>query len=166
MKKILAPSPKLALYQKDDGHRLLVANTPFSQGSLLHKFGAREYVSGPTYFSVQIGPDLHIHLAPEFLQYINHSCNPNIHFDVAGGRLVCLRDIAENEEITFFYPSMEWALLLPFACHCGFPDCIGRVEGAAHLDKTILARYRFADHILQQLGLSETRKEGENKNQG
>lgn len=153
MKKILAPAPKLAVYQKDDGHRLVVATAPFAQGSLLHEFGVREFVPGPTYFSVQIGPDQHIHLAPEFLQYINHGCNPNIYFDVAGRQLVCLKDIAANEEITFFYPSMEWALLLPFECHCGSSDCIGRVQGAAHLDKTALSKHRFAEHILQKLSL-------------
>lgn len=151
MNKILDAAPGLAIYQKEDGHRLLVATVPFAQGALLHAFGVHENLPGPTYFSVQIGTNEHIHLAPEYLKYINHSCEPNIQIDVAGRRLVCLRNIAANEEITFFYPSMEWALLLPFECHCGSSECIGLVQGAAYLDKPMLSRHRFAEHILRQL---------------
>jgi hypothetical protein len=65
---------------------------------------AREYVARPTYLSVQVADDRHIHLAPEFLQYINHSCEPNTFFDTKNGKVVALRDITPNEEITFFYP--------------------------------------------------------------
>ena len=34
-------------------------------------------------------------------------------------RLTALRPISEGDELTFFYPSTEWAMAEPFECGCG-----------------------------------------------
>jgi len=105
----------------------------------------------PTYLTVQINADSHILLYPEELQYINHSCDPNVYFDLERMAIICLRDIAAGEEITFFYPSTEWIMIQPFACHCGAAACRGLVQGAAHMDPAVLRQYRLNKHILAKL---------------
>ena len=152
VKRILNVTENLALfYNPANGHHSLRALTQLPLNSVLHTFGAREYVARPTYLSVQVADDRHIHLAPEFLQYINHSCEPNTFFDTQKGEVVAVRDIAANEEISFFYPSTEWSMTQPFTCFCGTRSCLGQIQGASYLNKQALAKYRFAEHIQQRL---------------
>lgn len=151
-KRILAVTENLGLfYHPANGHHSLKALKRLPLDSVLHTFSAREYVARPTYLSVQVAHDKHIHLAPEFLQYINHSCEPNTFFDTQKGEVVAVREIAPNEEITFFYPSTEWSMTQPFTCFCGARSCLGQIRGALHLHKRALARYRFAAHIQERL---------------
>ena len=107
--KILDVTETLAIFfNESTGHRSIRALKHFSIDSILHVFSAREHVQNPTYLSVQIDEDKHILLFPEFLQYINHSCEPNTFFDTKKGEIIAIKDINENEEVTFFYPSTEW----------------------------------------------------------
>lgn len=148
VKRILNLTETLGLfYDPANGHHAIRALTHLPLNSVLHRFSAREYVARPTYLSVQVADDRHIHLAPEFLQYINHSCEPNTFFDTKNGEVVALRNIMPNEEITFFYPSTEWSMTQPFACFCGTASCLGQIQGAFHLPKQTLTKYRFAEHI-------------------
>lgn len=152
VKRILNVTENLGLFfNSANGHHSLRALNQLPQSAALHTFGPREYVARPTYLSVQVADDRHILLAPEFLQYINHSCEPNTFFDTTNGKVVALRDIAANEEITFFYPSTEWCMTQPFACFCGAANCLGQIQGAVHLPKPALAKYRFAEHIHRNL---------------
>lgn len=152
VKRILNVTESLGLfYNAANGHHSLRALQQVPLNSVLHTFGAREFVQRPTYLSVQVADDKHILLAPEFLQYINHSCEPNTFFDTKTGQVVALRSIAPNEEITFFYPSTEWSMTQPFTCFCGAANCLGQIQGAAHLSKKALAKYRFAEHIQRRL---------------
>ena len=152
VKRILNVTENLGLfYNSANGHHSLRALKHLPLNSVLHTFSAREYVERPTYLSVQVADDRHIHLAPEFLQYINHSCEPNTFFDTKNGEVVALRDITPNEEISFFYPSTEWSMTQPFACFCGTNSCLGQIQGAVHLPKQTLTKYRFAGHIQLQL---------------
>ncbi len=151
-KRIVDVSENLTLFfTPANGNHSIRSSRQLSQNSVLHTFGAREFVERPTYLSVQVDDDKHILLAPEFLQYINHSCAPNTFFDTAKGEVVALRNIAPNEEITFFYPSTEWSMTQPFTCFCGTANCLGQIQGAAHLSKKALAKYRFAEHIQRRL---------------
>ncbi len=63
---------------------------------------------------------------PEPADYVNHSCAPN-----AGLRgqvaLVALRDIAAGEEVCYDYATSEGGACPEFECHCGAPQCRGRV---------------------------------------
>ena len=114
-------------------------------------FFAKEILSEPNYLTVQIGDNKHISLQPEFLQYTNHSCAPNAFFDTTAMQLVCVKKIKKGDEITFFYPSSEWAMEQPFTCHCGAPDCLGTIQGAAYLPTEILGKYQLTDFIHQQI---------------
>jgi len=150
--KISDVTKNLALYLDPlSGQKHLQASTWHAEDSLLHTFSARERLTQPTYLTVQIDHYQHIHLAPVFLQYINHSCEPNVYFDVSKHEVRCLRDIEAGEEITFFYPSTEWSMDQAFECTCNKPSCLGIINGATHLDKSVIKNYKLADHIMEKL---------------
>lgn len=126
-------------------------NQAFEPGDVISVLGAASIVATPNYLTVQIGENRHIHLDPEYLKNINHSCDPNVFFDTAAMEVVALQDIAPGEELRFFYPSSEWKMDQPFACHCGFEKCLGEIKGAAETDREVLARYRLTDFIRGRL---------------
>src|SRR5690606_4403526 len=104
-------------------------------GEVIADFSAGTISAEPTYLTVQVGVRKHITLQPEFLQYINHSCEPNVFFDTTSMQLVALKPVEPGEEMTFFYPSTEWKMTQTFNCFCGSPACIGNIRGAAYLSK-------------------------------
>ncbi|WP_287521727.1 SET domain-containing protein-lysine N-methyltransferase [Okeania sp. SIO2C2] len=92
-------------------------------------------------------------LDPEFLQYINHSCNPNVFFDTQKKVVIALRNIEIGEEFTFFYPSTEWSMDRGFNCICQSENCLGYIQGSAHLPLNVLKKYKLSDYIRQKLGV-------------
>ena len=123
------------------------ATAPFSKGDIIIDFGSSKIVTTPNYLTVQIGEDKHIHLSPEYLQFTNHSCEPNVLFNTTTMQLECLTDIAIGDELTFFYPATEWKISQTFNCHCGKPTCVGLVQGAAELPTEVLKKYKLSDFI-------------------
>lgn len=130
--------------------KCLTATKAILAGEIISKFHAGITQSYATYLTVQTGVDKHITLNPEFLQYINHSCAPNVFFDTDAMELVCLRNIQPGEELTFFYPSTEWEMSQSFLCNCGNKDCLQLINGASHLSAETLSKYRLTDFIKQQ----------------
>lgn len=131
---------------------------PYQPGEVIADFSAGTISAEPTYLTVQVGVGKHITLQPEFLQYINHSCDPNVFFDTTSMQLVALRELDKGEEMTFFYPSTEWEMTQSFNCYCGSPVCIGEIRGAAFLSKESQEKYRLTDFIQQQLAKRAARK--------
>jgi hypothetical protein len=101
----------------------------------------------PNYLTVQIGINQHILMSPEYLQFTNHSCNPNLLYNTTTMELECLRDISIGDEFAFFYPATEWKMSQKFECHCGEVDCIGLVQGAADTPIEILNQYKLTNFI-------------------
>ena len=130
----------------------------FRSGEVIAGFSAGTIAAEPTYLTVQIDAGKHITLQPEFLQYINHSCAPNVFFNTTTMQLVALKDIGENEEMTFFYPSTEWKMTQSFRCYCGSSGCLGEIKGAAFLPKHVWKQYQLTDFIQQQLTKRSARK--------
>ncbi|MEO7924366.1 MAG: SET domain-containing protein-lysine N-methyltransferase [Chitinophagaceae bacterium] len=130
----------------------------YRPGEAIADFSAGTISAEPTYLTVQVGIARHITLQPEFLQYINHSCNPNVFFDTSSMRLVALKELRPEDELTFFYPSTEWKMEQPFNCYCGYPGCLGQIKGAAYLSKNAREKYRLTDFIQQQLAKRPARK--------
>ncbi len=128
-------------------HRALFARTRIVADEAIIGFAASEVRTEPDRYTVQIDRDSHIVLDPVFLQYINHHCNPNVMFDCRTMELRALRAIEPGDELTFFYPSTEWSMDEPFACHCGSPLCLGQIRGAAFLSREVLAEYDLNPHI-------------------
>jgi hypothetical protein len=139
------------LKDTETGHQYLHSTQTFKPGGIISHFSAAGVFTEPSYLTVQTGDDTHITLLPEFLQYINHSCRPNMFFDTTNMQLLCLRKIVPGDQFTFFYPSTEWKMAQPFECRCGTADCIGQITGASQMDKAILSRYRLTDYILSKL---------------
>jgi hypothetical protein len=132
------------------GHKGVRALIAFGRGDIISPFdGSR--VEGASRYSVQTGASEHILLIPELLQYINHSCNPNVIFDTTHMVLRALRDIEADEEICYFYPATEWSMAEPFPCQCGDEICLGQIQGAKYLPAEVLDRYEFNTHIQAQL---------------
>src|ERR1700739_2845416 len=97
-----------------NNQKSLHALQSFKAGDVISRFHAGTLSTVATYLTVQVGENRHITLQPEFLQYINHSCEPNVFFNTTTMQVVCLRDINVGEELTFFYPSTEWDMVQPF----------------------------------------------------
>lgn len=76
---------------------------------------------------------------------MNHSCAPTVEIEVRTSnpqdgypdgisgevRVAHNRDLEVGDELTFFYPSTEWASASPFKCLCGAGEgrCIGMQRG-------------------------------------
>lgn len=143
--------------QVSNNQQCLFSTRAFELGETIASFESGSISATPNYLTVQVGTNKHIMLQPSFLQYINHSCEPNCFFDTSTMKLKALRAIKTGEEFCFFYPSTEWDMQQPFTCFCGTPSCIGTIKGAAHLNRDQVAHYRFTDYILQRLA-KKTRK--------
>lgn len=123
------------------GYKALVSRKYFDTGDLISLFSGGKILETPNYLTVQIDESRHISLNPEFLQYINHSCDPNVFFDTEKMQLIALKPIKFGEQFSFFYPSTEWEMDRPFDCHCGAQDCMGKIKGAKHIEKKLLFSY-------------------------
>ncbi len=132
----------------------------FDAGDLICEFNAEKTLATPTYLTVQTGVDKHITLSPDFLQYVNHSCDPNVFFDTASMHFIALKKIEPGDEFTFFYPSTEWQMAQPFHCYCGTAACLQTIQGADFLTAEQASRYRLTGFIQEQLQKKAARHEG------
>lgn len=139
------------LLNNSSNQKSLHATVSFASGDIICDFGAGITQSYATYLTVQTGADRHITLMPEFLQYINHSCEPNVFFNTATMQLVCIAPLQPGDEFAFFYPSTEWEMAQPFVCNCGSNECLQLINGASHLSVETLAKYRLTDFIKSQV---------------
>ena len=129
------------------GHRSLFSLRSFEPGECIHEFSAKATHSTPNYLTVQLAENKHIELYPEYLECINHSCDPNCMFDTTRMELVALQHIEPGDEFVFFYPSAEWDMDQPFQCHCGRLHCLGMIGGARYLSRESVNKYEFTDFI-------------------
>ncbi|MEI9943828.1 MAG: SET domain-containing protein-lysine N-methyltransferase [Chitinophagaceae bacterium] len=135
----------------NNDQKAFFAQQSYTPGDVITNFSAGRILSEPTYLTVQVGIDKHIMLQPEHLQYINHSCDPNVFFDTYTMQVRALKPINEGDEMTFFYPSTEWDMSQPFKCLCGCSNCLGEIKGAAHIRPDIIRNYTLTRFIQQQL---------------
>jgi hypothetical protein len=129
----------------------LHATVEFKYGQVISHFAPKDVLNRPNYLTVQMSDHQHIMLNPEFLQYINHSCNPNVFFDTTKMVVMALRQIEIGEELTFFYPSTEWSMAQGFDCGCQSETCLKYIQGAAHLSPNTLKKYKLSSLIEQKL---------------
>lgn len=132
----------------------LHAITEILPGDVISPIRVKEWVEKPSYLSVQIKDDQHILLDPFFLQYINHSCDPNVFFDTENMVVTCIKKINPKEAMTFFYPSTEWLMTQSFDCLCGSEKCLNKIQGAKYLSPNLLQQYDLSKHIEKRLQLS------------
>jgi len=118
-------------------------------GALLAKITTATEVPVPAYSSVQT-PAGHIELNSDLI-YVNHSCSPNLVFDMTKMevRVGEDRNLEKGDLLTFFYPSSEWDMSQPFDCLCRSENCLGVIDGAKHLDDrgVDLSKYWLNPHV-------------------
>ncbi|MEM9218729.1 MAG: SET domain-containing protein-lysine N-methyltransferase [Cyanobacteria bacterium P01_F01_bin.150] len=131
----------------EGGYLTLIAQKQYSAGDIFSAFLLADVAPKPSYHSVQIDERSHSTLYPTALQYIKHSCDPNVFIDIHQSYIVCLKPIQIDEPITVFYPSTEWDMSDGFTCLCESHDCLGTVRGAKFIDSAILNRHRLSRHI-------------------
>ena len=134
------------------GEKSLVSLSGFKMGDVLTVFFAGNTFNVPNYLTIQIDKNTHISLSPEFLQFTNHSCNPNVFFDTNSMQLIALKEIRANDQLCFFYPSTELDMAQPFTCNCGSNNCLNTIRGALHVPKDLLLQYKLTDFIQGEIG--------------
>jgi hypothetical protein len=138
-----------------DGHKSLHARRAFAPGDVLARFSARATLAEPGVHTVQLNESEHILLEPQFLEYTNHSCSPNVIFDVEEMVVIAIEPIPPGGEIVYFYPSTESSMAHPFECRCESDNCLGTIQGADYLPTHVLERYHLAGHIQSLLLLRQ-----------
>ncbi|OBT46591.1 hypothetical protein VE00_01796 [Pseudogymnoascus sp. WSF 3629] len=96
--------------------------------------------SEPTYATVQQGRDTHLNLNSDLILDI-----PTLSF-LAGPR-----GLSPGDELTFFYPSTEWAMAQPFTCFCASPSCRGIINGAGSMSQKSLEGIYLNGYIRDML---------------
>jgi len=127
-----------------------VAGRDFPAGAVIAKMSAATPASRRSYATVQAGTAADIDLNSD-LVYCNHSCDPNVVFDMKKmeARVGDKKAVRKGEDLTFFYPSTEWDMQQPFQCTCGAEGCVGLVKGARWMSEEQLGRYWLNEHIEQ-----------------
>jgi len=136
---------KIETNQTTYGTRL-VTTQPYAASQLIQTVTQYRLTHTPTYQSIQIGVNRHIEEL-DVIAYLNHSCHPNVIVDTTTLTISAARAIAAGEELTFFYPSTEWAMARPFICQCGARHCLSLVAGAKYLAVEQLSYYFINQHI-------------------
>lgn len=143
-------TPSLQVRGQSANYKSLFATQALIAETIIAKVDYEKKLQQPDRYSVQINETEHIILSPTYLQYLNHSCTPNVFFDTTDMVLRALRDIKAGEELRFFYPSTEWKMTEAFECICGSPACLGQIQGAAYLTYDSLNKYRLSQYILNK----------------
>lgn len=92
---------------------------------------------------MQIGRTTYMGPSGNIDDYVNHSCDPNagVMIDASGVRLIAIRDIEKNEEITWDYSTTmdedDWEL----DCRCGSDLCRKKIRDFKYLDRHLQRKY-------------------------
>jgi len=121
---IVVPSWHEAFYDGMEGwvrlDRRQVRQLPRDAKKLFLRYGLDQD------FDQIIGPvDIRYVTTPD--NFINHSCDPNLRYDIAGN-VVAARFIAQGEEVFIDYGCFIVNFDEPFDCACGAPNCRGRIR--------------------------------------
>ena len=141
--------------QKITSQKGVFSNQDYKIGDVLVNFSALKVLEEPDYLTVQVGINKHIYLFPTFLQYVNHSCSPNVLFNTTTMALECVSSIHQGDELRFFYPATEWEMSQPFMCNCGASNCLELISGAAFMPYATLVTYKLSDFVLNKLMRTE-----------
>ena len=129
--------------------RSLITKQAYKMGEVICEIPTEKVIDKANRYTVQIGRDRHTEVGK--LSALNHSCDPNVLLDTEHLKMVARRDIAEGEELSFFYPSTEWEMDAPFICLCGSSNCIHVVAGARFLPLSTLENHYLNRHIREMM---------------
>jgi len=109
----------------------LIASQDIRSGELIVQFTDQEILRDRTWRTMQI--DHNRHVRNDFLNFVDHSCEPNSVLDIDALALVAIRDIPAKQPVTAFYPGSEVELAAAFDCKCGAASCLGQITGGFYL---------------------------------
>jgi hypothetical protein len=135
----------------DLGQRCLRTTVDVPAGAVIASFADSQRVDEASYLTIQLDHDTHLVLTPNVLECVNHSCEPNVSFDLVRFALIALTPVRAGEELTYAYPSTEWTMTRPFACACGSAQCLGIIDGASTFSAHQLARYPLTPFVRAML---------------
>ncbi len=135
--------------RKRDKLRGLITKRGYKAGEVVIPIISESISTKPTMYTVQI--DRTRHTKVKELAFMNHSCNPNTILDTTRLLVFATHDVATGEELTYFYPSTEWEMSVPFICLCGEPNCIHVVAGARFLSLSSLEHHYVNRHIREEM---------------
>jgi hypothetical protein len=129
--------------------RSLITKQAYKKGEIICEIPTSKVIDTANRYTVQIGRNRHTEVGK--LSALNHSCDPNVILHTENLQMVARRDIAEGEELSFFYPSTEWEMDAPFICLCGASNCIHVVAGARFLSLSTLENHYLNRHIREMM---------------
>ena len=109
----------------------LIASEDIGSGELIVQFSEQEIRRERTWRTMQI--DSNKHVRNDFLNFVDHSCEPNAFLDIDSLALVAIRDIPAKQPVTTFYPGSEVEMAESFVCKCGSSDCLKQITGGFYL---------------------------------
>jgi hypothetical protein len=157
--ELISSHPAGDLYfSKESGHHYLNSVKDYQPGDIIEEFSSAYIENLPNRFTVQKNEHEHIVLHPKYLQYLNHSCDPNCFIDVNNFQIIAIKPIEKGVSLNFFYPSTEWKMSEPFKCLCGSYNCLGEIKGAYAIPLNILNTYKLSPFIESRIRESNQNK--------
>jgi D-alanine-D-alanine ligase len=129
----------------------VIARRAFACGESLSPIRWSERKAMPSRWTLQLEAGEHAEPSPFELRFVNHSCSPNVIFDVDASSLRAVRAIDPGEELRCFYPATEWQIAEIFECRCGAAECLGSIAGASQIDRAILRHYELSGFVREQV---------------
>ncbi|MCD4689055.1 MAG: SET domain-containing protein-lysine N-methyltransferase, partial [Desulfuromonadaceae bacterium] len=113
------------------GEMGLFAKENFNSDDVIFSKTLTSLLDQPDKFSIQVDHNNHFNPNNEVLAKTNHSCAPNtkITYGKRTIKLVALKSVSIDEELTFNYLTTEYTLANPFKCNCGSIDCFQDIRG-------------------------------------
>lgn len=119
---------------KSNNDKALILKEKVSNGEVILVIEGKETTS-PTKYSIQINKNKHLDISTHpdinnknhYWVFLNHSCNPNTF--IKDRKLIALKNINQNTELTYNYNTTEYEMSTPFLCRCNHEDCIKEVKG-------------------------------------
>ncbi len=148
-KEVAMTSMETLTIKTENKFRSLVTKQAYRKGEIICDIPTEKLFDKANRYTVQIAQDKHTEVGK--LSALNHSCDPNVILDTEHLQMVACRDIAEGEELSFFYPSTEWEMDAPFICLCGASNCIHVVAGARFLPLSTLENHYLNKHIREMM---------------
>lgn len=94
----------------------------------------------------------------------NHCCDPNVGLSGQIG-LVAMRDIVTGEEICLDYAMCDGSNYDEFDCHCGSPNCRGRITGEDWKRPELWEKYDgyFSPYLQRRIAVLKKERHQERK---
>src|ERR671930_650617 len=85
----------------DKKFRSLITKQAYAKGEIICDIPTEKLFDKANRYTVQISQTKHTEVGK--LSALNHSCDPNVILDTENLQMIARRDIAEGEELSFFY---------------------------------------------------------------